>query len=99
MDENSINIKVSKNLYEQKAIVAASHKFTDNFFVKLSDLPDNNIEVCFKPKNEIMSLSEVVSDKFLNELLDQQMRISVERECGKTRDLIVEKAFSPLNDG
>lgn len=97
-NENKILIKINMSTFEKQAVLAASHKFTDNYYVQLNDFPENSIEVSFKQKDKTQQLSGMVLEEFMNELLDQQMRVIVERECGKMRDLIVEKAFFPFNN-
>ncbi|MBU0502460.1 MAG: His-Xaa-Ser system protein HxsD [Candidatus Margulisbacteria bacterium] len=89
-------IKINLNTFEKNAILAASYKFTNHYYVQFNEVPNNHLEVNFRRKNNDSPLDENISEEFLNEALDQQIRINVERQCGKTRDLIVEKAFSPL---
>ncbi len=86
-----------RSFYSQTAIFAAAYKFTGKNIVKIFPMDERSIGVLFKPKNG-RTLTEVENDAqiFVNEVLDQQIRLNLEREFGHIRDVIVEYAFSPV---
>ncbi|MCX5804272.1 MAG: His-Xaa-Ser system protein HxsD [Proteobacteria bacterium] len=97
ISDNQLLIEVNKKIYEFEAILQTSYKFTDKCYINIDSISEDIIGVYFKKKDEgDVSLEEVV-DKFCNELIDQQVRVVVERSCGSIRDEIVKKAFSPIN--
>jgi His-Xaa-Ser system protein HxsD len=96
-NNEQLNIEIDKNVYDKEAVLAALHRYSDKYFVTLDSSKAQCYLACLEQKDNSKQLSDNLAKEFLNEVLEQQMRINVERDCGKTRDLIVEKAFSPLD--
>jgi His-Xaa-Ser system protein HxsD len=92
-------IRFAKEFYEKEAILNAAYKMTDKYSVKINPIDDNAVAVTLEPKNQI-SVDEMKSSvfNFCNEILDQQIRLNLEKRYGKIRELIIEHAFSPLAD-
>jgi His-Xaa-Ser system protein HxsD len=88
-----LSVSIDKTLYEREAVLKAAHRFTDRYNVIL-DAHDSEFVISFKPKADA-DLTYVV-DNFRNELIDEQVRCIVQKECGEIRDQIVKKAFSPI---
>ena len=89
-------IKIDLNIYKQEVVTAAIYKFTDKYFVS-QNKEDNTIQVTFSEKPEQAVNFELLEKKFENELIDQQIRYDTEQKFGHIRNLIVEKAFSPIS--
>lgn len=94
--ELSITIKVDMNVYKQDVITAAAHKFTGKYFVSQNKM-DNIIHVTFTAKPDQTVNYGFTEKEFGNELIDQQVRYDTEQRFAHIRNLIVEKAFSPIN--
>ena len=96
-DEEGYLVRLSKEFYEQAAVFSAAYKFMARNIVKVFPIEEAYVGIHFKPKQDT-SLEEVEQDalSFLNEALDQQVRLYLEREFGHVRDVIVEHAFSPI---
>ena len=56
-----------------------------------------NVGIYFRLKSELKKNLENVALDFCNEVLDQQVRLDLERSYGPLRELIVKKAFSPIS--
>ncbi|OHB57691.1 MAG: His-Xaa-Ser system protein HxsD [Planctomycetes bacterium GWF2_42_9] len=95
-DDNSICLQVDEYLYQKEAIQAASHKFIDKNYVKIDRNSVGLISVILRPKENCES--ENLALEFCNELIDQQVRINIEKSCGNIRDLIVKQAFAPIDN-
>jgi len=97
IEDNKLLIQLNKEIYEKDAIMAAAYKMTGAFSVLVKTLGDNSWGVVFEPKGE-QSQSELEkgAKDFCNEVLDQQIRLSLERRSGTIRRLIVRHAFSPI---
>jgi len=89
-------IKVDLNIYMQEVITATVYKFTDKYFVS-QNKTDNTIQVTFSAKPEQEANFDLLEKEFKNELIDQQIRYDTEQKFGHIRNLIVEKAFSPIS--
>jgi len=89
-------IKIDLNIYKQEVVTAAIYKFTDKYFVS-QNKEDNTIQVTFSEKTEQAVNFELLEKEFENELIDQQIRYDTEQKFGHIRNLIVEKAFSPIS--
>jgi len=95
-DGNSIFLDIDSSIYSADAILNAMHKFTGKYHVKSCSISTNSIRVIFKGKNADELSLEKISNEFYNELIDQQIRLNVNKEYGNIRDEIVKKAFSPI---
>jgi His-Xaa-Ser system protein HxsD len=95
MADNILKIKVDLTIYKQEVITSAVYKFTDKCFVS-QNKAGNEIQVTFTAKPEQSVKFDLLEKEFENELIDQQVRYDTEQKFGHIRDLIVEKAFSPI---
>jgi His-Xaa-Ser system protein HxsD len=84
-------LTICKSLYEADVIRAVLYKYLkENIYVEEN-------EFCW-----IFNLSEpsdkadVLKQKILDDILDEQLRYDLERRAGKVRELIVEHAFKPI---
>jgi His-Xaa-Ser system protein HxsD len=95
MITESNSFDLSKELYDKETILETSHLFTDKYFIDIAD------GVCWKisirSKNASPFSFENTKGEFVNKLLDNQIRINLDKEFGLIRLEIVKKAFSPLN--
>jgi His-Xaa-Ser system protein HxsD len=92
-------IRFTKEFYEKEAVLNAAYKMTDKYSVMIKPVGDHEMSVTLEPKTQ-QSIEEIESaaSDFCNEVIDQQLRLDLEKRFGKIRELIVEHAFSPLAD-
>jgi His-Xaa-Ser system protein HxsD len=96
--QNGILIfEVPLELYQKEAILFAAHTFIDRCYVDIDPSSEKCINVSFRQKNKDIQLDNIALE-FCNELLDQQIRLNVEKSYGNIRDLIVKQAFQPIED-
>lgn len=81
-----------------KAITNATYRFSDKHYIQINPLSEDSVQICIQAKQEGNEELENFSNVFLNELLDQQVRITIEKDFGHIRDMIVKKAFFPINE-
>jgi His-Xaa-Ser system protein HxsD len=98
---HDLSIEVDTQLYSASAAMRAAYKFTDRFHVELqrpSDADELRLTVILRPKgaSQIVDARALRGD-FLNELLDQRLRETLEAEFGAVRELIVAQAFADTN--
>lgn len=98
MEHNRFEYDIDLRVYSIEAANAASYKFTDRCYIeKHTDNGDKNIlHVTFVPITPTTEEDNILM-LFCNELIDQQLRVDINRRFGHIRDLIVEEAFKPVS--
>lgn len=98
-DNEFLKIIVSKQYYEREAVFATAKKFTDQSTILIRPtLDEKQVEILFQTDKETNANMENIAKEFCNELLDQQVRLDLEKRFWKVRNLIVKHAFSPLEN-
>jgi len=92
-------LKLSKKFYEKSAVMNASYKFTHKCFILIEPLEEGYVGVWFKAKDgqDPETIPDLLND-FCNEVIDQQVRLDLEKRYGGLRDAIVNHAFQPLGN-
>ena len=90
-------VSVDLNIYSVDAVTATTYKYTDKFYVHQQTADDKIMNVIFEAKDSKAPVQEEIVKQFCNDLIDQQVRVLVNRDFGHIRDLIVEEAFKPVN--
>jgi His-Xaa-Ser system protein HxsD len=77
--------------------MAASYKFTDKCVVLIRPLEEGYVGIYFQAKEE-QSVEEIprLLREYCNEVLDQQVRLDLEKRYGSLRDTIFNFAFCPI---
>ncbi len=96
IDKDTLNIKVSTELYSKESIFRACYWYTDKCYLFL-EKGSNHINIFFKPKPTQSIDLKTLASEFLNELINQKVRSDVTNETGKIRELIVAQAFAEVN--
>uniref|UniRef100_A0A7V4G9F8 His-Xaa-Ser system protein HxsD n=1 Tax=Desulfobacca acetoxidans TaxID=60893 RepID=A0A7V4G9F8_9BACT len=91
--------ELSKSLYEKEAVLAAVYALSGVCRNRVEPVPEGSVTVTL----ELIDSPEApdldwVEHRFLTEIVDQQLRLELERRYGGLRQLIVQHAFSPLAD-
>ena len=97
LENGKIVLKVDKSLYCQEAILAATYKFTDTYYIHVTSFDTNNYGVYLTPKNSKKDVKSVINE-FLNELIDQQIRHNLAQSNNSIKELIIKKAFFPFQE-
>jgi His-Xaa-Ser system protein HxsD len=97
LQNDVLTLEVNKELYQKEVILLVAHKFIDRCYITIEPSTEKCINVLFRPKNENLQLDNLALE-FCNELLDQQVRLNVEKSYGNIRDLIVKQAFWPVEN-
>jgi len=94
-ENNAASISMCQKTYEKDAILAAAYLLTDQYHIQVNEMA-SGFHVLISSKGSAPVTSALV-ESFINECLDEQLRITLDKRSGKIRDLIVEHAFKPLN--
>jgi His-Xaa-Ser system protein HxsD len=98
-ERGEIEIYLSKLYYQKEAVFAAAHSVTDNYRVKIEPTENRNVKITLIPlREESKANEEKVINDLMNRLIDEQVRLDLEKQYGKIRELIIEHAFSPLEN-
>lgn len=91
-------VKLRKAFYEQEAVMQASYKFTNACFIKIDAVEEGYVGIWFKSKPQVTIDPELLLYEYCNEVLDQQVRLDLEKRYGTLRDHIYQFAFAPIKD-
>ena len=92
-----LSVEVDLSLYSLRALFRACYKLTSSCYVFMSRTPDPTwlVVTLFAKTPEPVNVS--LLGELHNELLDQQIRESLEAEMGPLREMIVAQAFAEGN--
>jgi len=97
-DDGRIEVKIDRSLFSDDAVKAAAYRLASDCGFALSLESDTVmlVEVRFKTDYPEAKRDEMAS-AFLNEIIDEDLRIRVRTETEATRNLILAAAFSKTN--
>jgi His-Xaa-Ser system protein HxsD len=99
IDDNQLFLEISANIYDPETILQTAYNFNDKCSIHVDSVNTNIFRIYFKKADTINSDLEEIVNKFCIDLIDQQMRIRIEKSFGNIRDILVKKAFSPIESG
>lgn len=91
-----ISIPLNNSCYDKIAVFQASYRFTDQCYVEIQPKEGEAIVVTLSLKEEGSADLSVIAKEFQNEVIDQQLRLELEKRYGSLRELIYEHAFAPI---
>jgi His-Xaa-Ser system protein HxsD len=101
INNNKIQVTLHNAFYEKLAILSAAHGLTDSFVVLVEPYDENSTAVYFEPRKDIQMVESGLyeaAQEFCNRVLDEQVRLDIEKRYGNIRDMIVKQAFSPITE-
>jgi His-Xaa-Ser system protein HxsD len=96
IEDDKIVLQVNLDVYNQEVLTAAIYKFTESCYI-FQEKEGALINVYFQLKPEKEKALDYLAKEFCNELIDQQVRFDTYKRYNNIREVIVEKAFSPIN--
>lgn len=96
--EDAFLIYLPKQFYEREAIFQTAYKFEDTCFIKIEPYNDTHVAITLCPKivNTPITDIEGVAKEFCNEVIDQQLRLDINKRTESIRNYIYQKAFAPI---
>ena len=95
----SFEVTHSKALYEKEAVFAAAYALSGLCSNLVEPAQAGYVKVTLEFLDSCQDTDRVrVENKFMNELIDQQLRLDLEKRYGAIRRLIVQQAFAPLDN-
>lgn len=99
ISDDRIIIRLGTIFYEKTALLSAAYRLAGRCAVHINPSGENEVDVTFIPiAGHSSEELRVFADEFSKDIIDQQLRLDLERQYGKLRELIVEHAFAPIAD-
>lgn len=98
ISEEHIRLNLDVNLYSRDAILSTAYLFTDKCHINFLSYGDRIAQLDFMQKNHDNYELELVVKDFLNELIDQQLRVRIHNETKDIKKMIISEAFAPLEN-
>ncbi len=90
---------ISKALYEKEAVFAATYALSGLCRNTVEPAQAGYVKVTLEFLDPALEGDRArIEHRFLNELIDQQLRLDLEQRYGAIRRLIVQQAFAPLDN-
>lgn len=89
-ENNKISFKVKKEIYPLEAIYRAAYLFTDNYYIGIDQNEEEYI-IFFSGKEKDAGFEDL--GRFQNELLNQCMKLAINKDTRQIRELIVTRAL------
>ena len=96
IEGNRLVIRISMSIYDKPAILKTCYVFQDRCHTVLEFNGESTAIVTLTPKEEPLDLQKI-EKQFLDELVDQQIRLENDKLFSDIRKLIVEQAFKPIS--
>jgi His-Xaa-Ser system protein HxsD len=93
---NELVIKIDMSIYDKVAALKTCYVFQDRCHTCLEPDSETIMTAILTPKKESLDLQEIEAE-FMDELIDQQIRIENDKLFSDTRKMIVEQAFKPIS--
>ena len=89
----------SKEVYDHEAVLAAAYHLTGKYGVEVG-VEDKDFIVMLIPKGDyVPSEASMREDllSFCNDVIDEQLRLKLQQKTARLLDVIVRRAFSPID--
>ena len=93
--DGSIAVQVDLGVYDKDAIIETTYLFTDKYYVNTETAAGNKAIIRLSPKDQAVRAKDL-AEEFMNELVDQQLRLRLRGETAEIRRMIISEAFAPL---
>lgn len=95
VDAQEVRLEVSKAIFQREAIIAACYNYSHQYQVKIEPGADANA-VIFLRSLDLKSIPDELPQKIYSDLIDHQLRLDLQKQYGRLRELIVQHAFQPV---
>ena len=96
-EDGALRLSITLSIYTVEAILRSCYWLTDRCYAFLSKPDPNTIEITLASKSGEQQATDALAWTFLNDLIDQQLRIEIGRETGAIREMIVAQAFADVD--
>jgi His-Xaa-Ser system protein HxsD len=96
IEGNKVVIKIDLAIYARIAALKTCYVFQDKCHTSLEPESESIMKVTLTPKKESLDLLGI-EKQFMDELIDQQIRVENDKLFSDIRKMIVEQAFKPIS--
>ena len=96
-EDGALRMSLSLAVYGLPALFRACYRVTDRCFVYLSPPQDELIEITLISKTGRFTDTDPLAGEFLNDLIDQRLRVDIGEETRSIREMIVTQAFAAID--
>lgn len=103
IEDGKVRVSLYRLFFQREAVSAAAHRMTARFFIEMKSIDSERVGIMLEPKGGTSGEKRVSDDVlkeaakvFCNEVLDQQVRLDLEKRYGQIREMIVRQAFAPV---
>jgi His-Xaa-Ser system protein HxsD len=94
-----LEVTLSKEIYEKEAVFAAVHALSGLCRNRIEPAQAGYVKVTLEFLDSDPPADPLeIENKFMTELIDQQLGLDLEKRYGALRRLIVQQAFAPLDN-
>lgn len=98
-EDGKLLLTLSKEYFLREAVFAAAHKYSNICKVEIFPVGEYEVGVWLSLKEGVREEElHSIAEEFSNELIDQQIRLDLDKRNGRIRELIVKHAFAPLDN-
>jgi His-Xaa-Ser system protein HxsD len=98
-EDGKLLLTLAKEFFMREAVFAVAHKYSNHCNVSIFPVGEYEVGVWLSPKTMINEAKlQGIAEEFSTELIDQQIRLDLEKRNGRIRELIVKHAFAPLDN-
>ncbi len=95
-DDGALRLSLATDIYSVGAILRSCYWLTDRCYVHLAPSA-GNVEVTLLAKAGEENETNSLAWEFLNSLVDNQLRVSIQQETAGVREMIVAQAFADVD--
>ena len=96
-EDGALRVTLSLDVYGLQAILRSCYWLTDRCFVYLAPPKEGQIEITLLARNTDTTQTDQLTWDFLNDLVDQQLRVDISAETRTIRETIVAQAFAEID--
>jgi His-Xaa-Ser system protein HxsD len=98
-ENGKILLTLAKEFYLREAVFAAAHKFSGVCDIEIFPVGEFEVGVRLALRSDVPECDlNTIAYNFSEELVDQQIRLDLDKRNGRIRKIIVQHAFSPIDD-
>jgi His-Xaa-Ser system protein HxsD len=96
LDDGALRLSLATDIYSVDAILRSCYWLTDRCYVHLA-ASVGHVEVTLLLKAGNDTEMNTLAWEFLNSLVDNQLRVSIQRETAAVREMIISQAFADVD--
>ena len=96
IEDNKILLEIHNSIYSDQSLLLAAYNLSDKAYILINRTSANITEIIFTGidigKDELIKCAR----QYCSDIIDQQIRLDIEKKFGNIRDIIVQQAFSQI---